>query len=86
MDKLADVLTVTKIWSWAPDGYLTPRLAGLLTVGSTIILTLILEAAKVSNISSYQSKTRLCSLIHVTTRSGLESVTISPKVTASTLK
>jgi hypothetical protein len=32
-------LTVTKIWSWAPDGGLTPGLTGRLTVGRTVTLT-----------------------------------------------
>jgi hypothetical protein len=34
-------LTVTKIWSWAPDGGLTPRQAGRLIVSRNIILTVI---------------------------------------------
>jgi hypothetical protein len=33
-------LTATEIWSWAPDGYLTPRQTGRLTVGRSITLTL----------------------------------------------
>jgi hypothetical protein len=33
-------LTVIKIWSWAPDGCLTPRQTGWLTVGRNITLTL----------------------------------------------
>jgi hypothetical protein len=35
-----DSLAVIKIWSWAPDGRLTPRQAGWLTVGRDITLTL----------------------------------------------
>jgi hypothetical protein len=33
-------LTVIKIWSWAPDGCLTPRRTGRLTVDRNITLTL----------------------------------------------
>jgi hypothetical protein len=33
-------LTVIHIWSWAPDGYLTPRQTGQLTVGRNVTLTL----------------------------------------------
>jgi hypothetical protein len=38
-------LTVTKIWSWAPEGGLTPGLADRLTVCSnvTLALTLVLR-------------------------------------------
>jgi hypothetical protein len=35
-------LTVIKIWSWAPDGCLTPKQPGRLAVGHNITLTLIL--------------------------------------------
>jgi hypothetical protein len=35
-------LTVIKIWSWAPDGALTPRQTGRLTVRRIITLTLTL--------------------------------------------
>jgi hypothetical protein len=36
-------LTVTKIWSWAQDGCLTPRQTGRLDVGRNITLTLSLR-------------------------------------------
>jgi hypothetical protein len=35
--------TVTKIWSWAPDGCLTPRQTGRLTVGRNITWTFWVE-------------------------------------------
>jgi hypothetical protein len=35
-------LSVITIWSWAPDGYLTPRQTGRLMVGHDIILTMTL--------------------------------------------
>jgi hypothetical protein len=37
-------LLVTKIWSWTPDGGLTARQTGQLTVGHNITLTLTFVA------------------------------------------
>jgi hypothetical protein len=39
-EKTRNCLTVTKIWSWAPDGCFIPRHTGWLTVGRNITLTL----------------------------------------------
>jgi hypothetical protein len=36
-------LTVIKIWSWIPDGCLTPRQTGQLTIDHNITLTLTCE-------------------------------------------
>jgi hypothetical protein len=41
-------LTVIKIWSWAPDGCLTPRQTDRLTVGRNITLTMNLTSVVVS--------------------------------------
>jgi hypothetical protein len=43
--QIRDGLTVIKIWSWAPDGSLTPRQTGRLTVGSNITLTSTLSSS-----------------------------------------
>jgi hypothetical protein len=41
-------LIVIKIWSWAPDGCLTPRQTGRLTVGRNTIMTLtIITCSKI---------------------------------------
>jgi hypothetical protein len=44
--QIRNYLTVTKIWSQAPDGCLTPRHTGRLTVGRNITLTLTLSSVE----------------------------------------
>jgi hypothetical protein len=43
-------LTVTKIWSWTPNGGLILRQTGRMTVGRNIILTLTLLAVSPSGV------------------------------------
>jgi hypothetical protein len=53
-------LTVTKICSWAPDGSLTPRYTGRLTVGRNISLTLTCELLPLTSNRRPRFETRTC--------------------------
>jgi hypothetical protein len=46
--QIRNCLAVIKIWSWAPDGCLTPRQTGRLTVGRNITLTLTVTLTRVA--------------------------------------
>jgi hypothetical protein len=41
--QIRNCLAVVTIWSWAPDGRLTPRETGRLTVGRNIILACFMQ-------------------------------------------